>query len=191
MIWSFETLATKGQPRYTGAWKRLPGPRSPGHAACLYLQRARPRLPLILGLPDCRKRVGGRREFDESTLIHDGLWPLYGGQVTVSRSVTFRRNPDWWGKDLPFNRGQHNLDEIRIEYFGVDTALSRPSRAAPSRPTARQNPGKWLGNFNFPAVTSGEVLKVIGPHQRPSGIEGFRGPTPATRCLPTGVCARR
>ena len=176
VIWSFETLATKGQPRYTGAWKKIARSEITGPRSVRFTFNAQDReLPLILGLrPILRKAAWEGREFGESTLIPPmGSGPYTVAQVDPGRSVTFRRNPDWWGKDLPFNRGQHNLDEIRIEYFGVDTALFEAFKGGAISAYRETNPAKWLGNFNFPAVTSGEVLKVEVPHQRPSGIEGF------------------
>ena len=35
------------------------------------------------------------------------------------------------------------------------------------------NPVKWDQNYDFPAVTAGDVVKSVIPRSRPSGIEGF------------------
>lgn len=49
-------------------------------------------------------------------------------KMDVGRSITYRRNPDYWGKALPINIGQNNFDTIRFEYFSDPTLRSRGSR---------------------------------------------------------------
>src|SRR5690606_40100730 len=58
------------------------------------------------------------RDFAATTLeprVGSGAYVVTGFEP--GRQITFRRNPDYWGRDLPFNRGQHNIDEIRYDYF--------------------------------------------------------------------------
>jgi microcin C transport system substrate-binding protein len=53
-----------------------------------------------------------------------GSGPYKVSKVDSGRSITFERNPDWWGKDLPVSRGLYNFDHFSIEYFG-DTDVAR------------------------------------------------------------------
>jgi microcin C transport system substrate-binding protein len=60
---------------------------------------------------------------DESRLeVSPGSGPYVIDRVDVNRSVIYKRNPDYWGNDLPINTGRHNFDSIRIEYFADATA---------------------------------------------------------------------
>ncbi|AHF67946.1 MULTISPECIES: extracellular solute-binding protein [Pseudomonas] len=53
-----------------------------------------------------------------------GSGPYRISHVDPGRSITFERNPNWWGKDLPVNKGMYNFDRFSIEYFG-DTDVAR------------------------------------------------------------------
>ena len=176
VIWSFQTLGEQGQPRYATAWKKIAKSEVTGPRSVRFTFNAEDReMPLILGLrPILKKAQWQGKAFGDSTLEPPvGSGPYTVAEMEPGRFITFRRNPDWWGKDLPFNRGQHNLDEIRIEYFGVDTALFEAFKGGAISSYRELNPAKWDTNFTFPAVQSGEVIKAEIPHQRPSGIEGF------------------
>ncbi len=176
VLWSFETLGTVGHPKYAAAWAKvgraeITGPRS----IRFTFNTADRELPLILGLrPVLKKAQWEGREFTASSLVPPiGSGPYLVAGVDPGRRVTYRRNPDWWGKDLPFNRGLYNFDEIRVEYFGLDTALFEAFKAGEVGLFRETNPMKWQVNFDFPAVASGKVVKEEIPHGRPSGIEGF------------------
>ncbi len=53
-----------------------------------------------------------------------GSGPYRIGRIDNGRSITFERDPGWWAKDLPVNRGRYNFERLRIEYFG-DTEVAR------------------------------------------------------------------
>ena len=176
VLWSFETLATLGQPRYAGAWKKIAKAEITGPRSVRFTFNTQDReLPLILGLrPILKKAQWQGKEFDKASLEAPiGSGPYVVDTVDPGRHVTFRKNPDWWGKDLPFNRGLHNFDEIKVEYFGTDIGLFEAFKGGAISSYRETNPAKWAANFDFPAVQSGAVLKAEIPHGRPSGIEGF------------------
>jgi peptide/nickel transport system substrate-binding protein len=76
-------------------------------------------LPLILGLmPILPKHAIDEATFEETSLTAPmGSGPYTVGNVRAGASVTLTRNPDYWGRDLPINRGMWNFDEVRFEYF--------------------------------------------------------------------------
>jgi len=53
-----------------------------------------------------------------------GSGPYRIGRIDNGRSITFERDPRWWAKDLPVNRGRFNFERIRVEFFG-DTEVAR------------------------------------------------------------------
>ncbi|MDQ1848007.1 extracellular solute-binding protein [Gemmobacter fulvus] len=176
VIWSFETLGTQGQPRYAGAWTKIARAEITGPQTVRFTFNTPDReLPLILGLrPILKKAQWQGRDFTASTLEAPiGSGPYAVAAFEPGRFISFRKRADWWGKDLPFYRGQHNLDEIRIDYFGTDTSLFEAFKAGSISSYRETNPAKWISNFTFPAVASGAVIKAEIPHGRPSGIEGF------------------
>jgi peptide/nickel transport system substrate-binding protein len=176
VLWSFETLGTVGNPRYAAAWKKIATAEATGPRTVRFTFNTVDReLPLILGLrPILKKAQWEGRDFTVTSLDAPiGSGPYVVAEFEAGRFISFRKNPDWWGKDLPFNRGQHNLDEVRYEYFGASAAVFEAFKAGELTSYREGNAAKWLTNYDFPAVTAGDVVKSEIPHSRPSGIEGF------------------
>lgn len=176
LIWSMETLAEKGLPRYSNSWQKISnieqtGPRS----LRLEFSAADRELPLIIGLrPILKKQDWDGVDFARSSLRAPvGSGPYTIGNFEPDRFITFERDPDYWGSDLPLNRGQHNFDEVRYDYF-VDAGVLFQAFAAGELSVYRElNPARWRNDYGFGAVTSGAVAQAEIPHARPSGMDGF------------------
>lgn len=177
VIWSYETLGTQGHPRYRGFWTKVErieqtGPRS----LRLTFNTEDRELALIAGMrPILKKAQWEGKEFGRDTV--EGA-PIGTGAYVVSayepgRFVTLRRNPDYWGKDLPLQRGTQNFDEMRIDFFGDETVLFEAFKAGELSAVREFNADKWDSVYSFPAVTRGDVVKSEIPHQRPSGMTGM------------------
>lgn len=176
VIWSFETLGTQGHPRYATAWTKIAKTEVTGPRSVKFTFNTVDReLPLILGLrPILKKAQWEGKDFTASTMEAPiGSGPYVVAEVEAGNHVTYKKNPDWWGKDLPFYRGQHNLDEVRIDYFGDAGVVFEAFKAGELSTYREANPVKWTEQYSFPAVTDGAVVKSEIPHARPSGIDGF------------------
>lgn len=177
VLWSFETLGTIGAPRYHGAWSRVASAEAVGERGVRFTFTEPDReLPLILGLrPILKKAQWEGLDFAESgtSVIPIGSAPYVIDRFEAGRYVYLKRNPDYWGADVPFMRGQANLDEIRMEFFGDGTAMFEGFTSGLLNTMRETNANAWNTRYNFPAVQSGEIVKSVIPHQRPSGIAGF------------------
>ncbi len=176
VLWSMETLGTKGSPRYAAAWAavttaEVTGPRTVRFS----FGEANRELPLLLGLRPILKRAQWEgRDFSASTLDAPiGSGPYRVKSFEAGRYIVFEKRADWWGAELPFNRGLHNLDEVRYDYFGDGGVVFEAFKAGAITSYRETNAAKWATNYAFPAVTSGEVVLATIPHGRPSGIEGL------------------
>ena len=176
VLWSFEKLGTDGQPRYAAAWEKIAtsvitGPRS----IRFTFNTVDRELPLLLGLrPILQKAQWEGRDFTATTLDA----PIGSGPYTVTAadpgvSVTFTKNPDWWGKDVPFYRGLHNFQTVTYQYFGDGGVVFEAFKSGDTSTYRETSAPKWATNYDFPAVTSGDIVKSEIPHGRPSGIEGL------------------
>jgi len=180
VMWSFETLGTRGHPRYRTAWSKVATMEQTGPLS-LRLTFTEPdrELPLILGLRPILSRAqfdtdAAGRDFDASSLEPViGSGPYVVDQVDPGRAITFRRNRDWWGDALPFFAGQHNLDEIRYEYYGDASVAFEAFKAGLVSVWREPNTARWRDSYDFPAMTDGRLRRVEIPHQRPSGMSGF------------------
>ncbi|MEP1611777.1 MAG: extracellular solute-binding protein [Roseobacter sp.] len=111
---------------------------------------------------------------DESRLeVSPGSGPYMIDSVDVNRSIVYKRNPEYWGKDLPFNVGRNNFDAIRIEYFGDDTAAFEAFKAGEYTFRSEGDSKKWATGYDFPKTREGLVLTEElsdGSPPTPSGI---------------------
>ncbi|TMV09173.1 ABC transporter substrate-binding protein [Ruegeria sediminis] len=177
VIWSYETLGTKGHLRYRGLWSQIDrieqtGPRS---VRITFSEEDR-ELAMIAGLrPILNKAQWEGKDFANAPLqeIPIGTGPYVVTDYEPSRFVTLKRNPDYWGKDVPFRRGTMNFDELRIEFYGDETVLFEAFKAGELTAVREFNAEKWETQYDFPAVRRGDVVKTEIPHGKPSGMTGF------------------
>jgi microcin C transport system substrate-binding protein len=114
------------------------------------------------------------RKFDETTLDPPlGSGPYKVGRFEQGRFMEFERVKDWWGTDLPINRGQNNFDVLRYDYYrDRETAFegfSAKSYAFREEFTSRV----WATRYDFPAIRDGRVKRETIPDDRPSGAQGW------------------
>ena len=118
-------------------------------------------LPLILGLmPILPKHAVDVASFEETTLTSPiGSGPYRVTAVKAGASVTLTRNPDYWGRDLPINRGLYNFDEIRLDYFREANGQFEAFKRGLYDFRVEHEPLRWHDGYDFPAAKSGEVVR--------------------------------
>ena len=177
VIWSYETLGTVGHLRYRGFWSKVDSITQTGpHKVRINFNTEDRELALLAGLrPILKKSQWTGKSFADSG---PNEAPIGTGAYVINASdpgryVSLARDPDYWGKDLPFRRGTQNFDQMRIEFFGDATVLFEAFKVGELTAVREYNAGKWDNNYNFPSVQRGDVVKSEIPHQRPSGITGL------------------
>ena len=131
-------------------------------------------------------QVGGtpvfsKRWFDETGARLDeprmetspGSGPYVLEGFEVNRRITFRRNPDYWGWHLGQNKGRHNFDRIRVEYFSDDAAAFEAFKTGEYTFRAEGNSRQWAIGYDFPAVDRGWVKREEIPDGTPPTPTGF------------------
>ncbi|WP_084782060.1 extracellular solute-binding protein [Roseivivax halodurans] len=177
VMWSYETLGTQGHPRYLGTWAQVESMEQTGPRSVRFTFSTDNReLALLIGMrPILKKAQWADEDFTQSGL--DTI-PIATAPYTITdfepgRYVELTRNPDYWGKDLPFIKGQANLDTIRMEFYADAQVLFEAFKAGQITSIRETNAEKWATQYDFPAVQSGEIVKSEIPHKRPTGITGF------------------
>ena len=177
VLWSYETLGTVGHPRYHGTWGKVATAEATGERSVRFTFNEPDReLALIMGMrPILKKAQWEGRDFAESgiDMIPITTAPYIIDDFEAGRFVSLKRNPDYWGKDVPFMQGFANLDEIRMEFFGDGNVMFEAFKAGVLTTMRETNQQKWDTLYDFPAVEAGDVVKSLIPHQRPSGITGL------------------
>lgn len=177
VMWSYETLGTKGHPRYRGLWNKIARMEKTGARSVRFtFNEDNPELALLVGMrPVLKKAQWDGLDFENSSLdiVPITSAPYVIGDYEAGRYVELTRDADYWGKDVPFRRGTNNIDTIRLEFFADDTALFEAFKAGILNTIRETNAEKWKTQYDFPAVTSGDIVKSEIPHARPTGISGF------------------
>lgn len=132
-------------------------------------------LPLILGLmPVLAKHAVNADTFEDTTFQSPlGSGPYRVTDVQPGRSLTFVRNSDYWGKDLPINRGFWNFADVRFDYYRDDNAYFEAFKKGLYDIRAELDPSRWQTGYDFPALRSGRVVKDSFPTGLPKGFSAF------------------
>ncbi|WP_224817068.1 extracellular solute-binding protein [Hasllibacter sp. MH4015] len=177
VIWSYETLGTEGHPRYLGAWSRVESLEAVGERTVRFtLAEADRELAMIMGYrPILQAAQWEDQDFFESGLdtIPITTAPYIIDDFEAGRYLSLRRNPDYWGADIPFRRGTNVIDEIRMEFFADGTAMREAFTSGIVTTMRETSAQAWAEDYDFPRVQNGEVELAEVAHQRPSGMTGY------------------
>jgi microcin C transport system substrate-binding protein len=113
-------------------------------------------------------------DFTKSTLeppVGSGAYVV--DRVDAGRSVTYCRNPDYWGAGLPVNVGKDNFQCYRYEYFADTTAAFEALKAGVYLFHEEFFSAIWATGYDFPALDKGWVKREVIEDNRPSGAQGF------------------
>jgi peptide/nickel transport system substrate-binding protein len=118
-------------------------------------------LPLILGLmPILPRHAVDVATFEETTMAGPvGSGPYRVTAVKPGASVTLTRNPDYWGRDLPVNRGMFNFDEIRLDFYREANGQFEAFKRGLYDFRVEHEPLRWHDGYDFPAARNGAVIR--------------------------------
>ena len=177
VIFSYDLLGTQGHPRYHGLRAQISsitktGPRS----VRMSFNTDNRELALLAGMrPILSKAQWEGRDFANAPLaeIPVGSGPYTVTDYEAGQQVTLTRNPEYWGKDVPFRRGTHNIDQIKLDFYGDANVLFEAFKAGEISALREFNAETWATQYDFPAVQRGDIIKSTFRHSKPSGMTGF------------------
>ena len=163
VIFSWQLLRDHGRPNYRTYYLKVTA------ATALTARTVRfdlagntdRELPLILGLmPILPRHAVDPDHFEETSLAPPlGSGPYVVAEVDAGRSVTFRRNPGYWGRDLAVNRGLWNFDTVRLEFYRDANSHFEAFKKGLYDVRTETDPGRWETSYDFPAVHDHRVVK--------------------------------
>ena len=177
VVWSFETLTTRGPPAYRFYYGGVESAEVLGRRRVKFVfsETGNRELPLIVGqLPILPKHYWETRNFEKTTLdppLGSGPYRIAGFEA--GRYYVQERVDDYWGKNLPVNLGMNNFDRIRVNFFRDDTAIRLALKSGNIDFRAENQAKAWALDFNVPAVEKGWLRKELIENQRPTGMQGF------------------
>ena len=171
VVFSYEILRDKGLPSFRAViQKQVKSAEalSPHRVKFTFIEGEPTRdLPQTVGgLPIFSKAYyeASGADFEASTLTPAiGSGPYVLASLEVGQQIVYRRNPDYWGKDLPINKGRHNFDRIRIEYFADYNSAFEGFKAGTYTYRTEASSKIWATGYDFPAIQNGWAKKDTPP----------------------------
>ncbi|MBI3436553.1 MAG: ABC transporter substrate-binding protein, partial [Proteobacteria bacterium] len=177
VAFSLMTLKEKGHPIVAQLLRDLAGVEAVdgGTVEVRYSPTRARDVPLIVAsLPIFSRDYYTKRPFDQPTLdIPLGSGAYKVGRFEPGRFIEYDRVKDWWGAQLPVNRGRHNFDTLRFEYYR-DHAVAFEGFTARNYLFREELTSRvWATSYDFPAIRDGRVKRAVLPDQTPSGAQGW------------------
>jgi peptide/nickel transport system substrate-binding protein len=163
VLFSWALLRDKGRPNHRLYYAKVARAEAPDPLTVRFdLGGANDReLPLILGLmPVLPKHAVDVATFEETSMTAPlGSGPYRVTAVKPGASVTLTRNPDYWGRDLPINRGLWNFDEIRLDFYREANGHFEAFKRRLYDFRVEDEPSRWHDGYDFPAARSGDLIR--------------------------------
>ncbi|PYY88729.1 ABC transporter substrate-binding protein [Pseudomonas sp. TKO26] len=177
VVFSFQTLMSAGSPLYRGYYADVDQviAEDPLRVLFKFKHNNNRELPLILGqLTVLPKHWWESRDFAKSNLeVPLGSGPYRVSAVKAGRSIRYERVKDYWGRDLPVNRGFYNFDVITSDYYRDNTVALEALKAGQFDYWLEISAKNWANAYNTPAVAQGRLIKEQIANGNPTGMQGF------------------
>ena len=177
VIFTFELMRDKGRVPFARRLDPVERMEKVGERSVRFTfnDKADRETPMLLALsPVLPKHATKAETFDQSSLdIPIGSGPYRIESVVPGQRITFARDPEYWGRDLPSKRGFDNYDRISVEYFLQDATLFEAFKKGEIDIYQDGSPTHWARAYDFPAVAAGTVIKDAFQPKTPSGMLGF------------------
>jgi peptide/nickel transport system substrate-binding protein len=176
VIFTYETFTAKGRPPYSKRMDKIAKIEKTGERGVKFTfnEKADREFPLIIALTPIIPKHATSAAFDEPSLTTViGSGPYLIDKVDPGTRITFRKNPDYWGKDLAVKKGLDNFDTVSIDYFKDETAQFEAFSKGLFDVYPEGDPAKWAKNYDFPAVKDGKVVKDVFVAGTPANMFAF------------------
>ncbi|MES0201105.1 extracellular solute-binding protein [Mesorhizobium sp. M0011] len=121
----------------------------------------------IVGMPIVSKAFYTANDFDASTMTPPlGSGPYKIGRVAAGQTVEYDRVADYWGRNLPVNRGLYNFDRIRIDFYLDRQAAFEAFKKGDTHFREEFTSRVWATGYDFPALKDGKVVKREFPGEK-------------------------
>ncbi|RUV03414.1 MAG: ABC transporter substrate-binding protein [Mesorhizobium sp.] len=177
VLFTYDVFTEKGRPPYSARMSMVAKLEKTGDRSVRFTfnDKANRETPLIIALtPILPKHAFNKETFDRTTLKPViGSGPYTVAQVAPGQRIVFKRNPDYWGKDIPTKRGFDNYDQITIEYFLNANAKLEAFKKGICAIDDDSDPVKRERDLNFPAFHKGDVIAETFDTGIPPVVTGF------------------
>lgn len=176
VVFTVETLRDKGRPNFKNSYSKISKIETPDDHTVIFHQEAGDReLPLIVGvMPILPKHAWEGKTFDESSLEPMvGSGPYVIAEVRAGESITYQKNPAYWGKDLALGKGLWNFQTVRYDYYRDANAAFEAFKKGDADIRTEGDPTRWATGYDFPAAQDGNVILEKIVQRSPAPASGL------------------
>ena len=177
VVFSLETLKTKGHPFFRSYWGNVEKAEKVGERRVKFSfgGEANHELPLIIGqMQVLPKHYWEGRDFEATTLEPPlGSGPYKVAKVDPGRSIEYHRVKDYWAAELPVETGKNNLDVLRYDYYRDDNVAIEAFKAGEFDFRQEYSSKSWATAYDVPDVENGRIVKTLIDHENGTGMQGF------------------
>lgn len=177
VAFSYRTLLKDGHPQYRTALQEVQRVDilNRHRIRFVFKRSGNPLLILRLGeLPVLPQHYWKDRDFKATTFEPPlGSGPYRITRVQPGRQLVFERVKDYWGKDLPVNRGKYNFDRVEVEFYRDSDVAFEAFKAGEFDIYIEHQAKNWANGYDFPSVANGQVIKAQIPHRIPTQTQGL------------------
>ncbi|WP_428033285.1 extracellular solute-binding protein [Amphritea sp.] len=177
VIYTFKLLREQGAPFYQSYYRDIVNIEALSERRVKFSFSANENreLALIVGevsiLP---KHFWEKRDFSKPGLeIPVGSGPYLIDSFDAGRSITYRRNKDYWGADLPVNRGRFNFDTIRYDYYKDGNVALEAFKGGEYDFRQETSSKQWATGYTGAVFDEGKIITRNQVHQNPTGMQAF------------------
>lgn len=174
VIFSFHTLMKKGLPMFSQYYKDVKNvEKLNDHQVKFTFSTDKNReLPVILGqLPVFSKAYYSKHDFEKSELTPPvGCGPYRVASFKAGQSINYERVPNWWGENLPSQKGLYNFD-VTYVYYRDQNVLFEAFKSGDHDFRAENIAKNWATGYKIPAVTQGKIVLKEAEDRLPKGIQ--------------------
>ncbi|WP_248744822.1 extracellular solute-binding protein [Pseudomonas sp. MWU12-2037] len=177
VAFSYRLLLKEGHPQYRTSLQEVArvDVLTPQRIRFVFKRSGNPLLILRLGeLPVLAQHYWQGRDFTATTFEPPlGSGPYRISKVQPGRQLVFERVRNWWGENLPVNRGKYNFDRVEVEFYRDSDVAFEAFKAGEFDIYIEHQAKNWASGYRFPAVERSEVIQTRIPHRIPTQTQGL------------------
>jgi microcin C transport system substrate-binding protein len=125
-------------------------------------------------VPIFSKKFYTEHPFDDPSMVPPiGSGPYVVQAVNPGKSITYKRNPDYWAADHPTRKGMFNFDTITFKYFRDQIVAVEAFKANEFDFMYINIAKQWARDLVGPKFGSRQIIKEYLPHRNDQGMQGF------------------
>jgi microcin C transport system substrate-binding protein len=177
VVFTFNILKEEGAPFYRYYYQDVIKAESLSKYKVKFVFKdgSNPELPLIMGqLPVISKKYYSEHPFDKTSLEPPvGSGPYRVVDVKPGRSITYERNPDYWGWNVPLMVGRYNFDIVRYEYYRDETVVVEAFKAGEYDFRSENVAKIWATAYKGANFDNDYIIAEELPDETPSGMQAW------------------